>query len=93
MTGMHVRFDDDELADGLMERRWFAIDRAAGRLHSECEALAAVIEMAEDERRGVRSRLMELEAIRDALGREIARRCSPEIPIVDGRVEAIASVA
>jgi hypothetical protein len=71
---MHVRFDDDDLADGLMERRWFAIDRAAGRLQSECNTLAAVLELVEDAWRGARSRLVELEAIRDALGREMARR-------------------
>jgi hypothetical protein len=71
---MPTRFDEDDPADGLMERRWFAIDREAGRLQSECDTLAEVRAMAENAWHGARLRLMELEAIRDALGQEIARR-------------------
>jgi hypothetical protein len=71
---MMTRFDEDDPADGLMERRWFAIDREAGKLQSECDTLAAVFAMAEDAWRDACARLAELEAIRDSLGREIARR-------------------
>jgi hypothetical protein len=71
---MLTRFDEDDPADGLMERRWFAIDREAGKLQSECDTLAAVLAMAQDAWLGARSRLTELETVRDTLGRELARR-------------------
>jgi hypothetical protein len=71
---MHTRFEEDDAADVLMERRWFAVNRAAGQLQDECNALAEVLQMAQDAWRGARSRLMELEALRDALGEELARR-------------------
>jgi hypothetical protein len=75
---MNTRFDEDDPVYGLMERRWFAVDRAAGRLQSECDTLAAVLATVEDAWRGARLRLVELEAMRDALGREIARRHAEE---------------
>lgn len=98
---MHTRFDEDDPVDGLMERRWFAIDRAAGRLQNECDTLATVRAMVEDAWRGARSRLVELEAIRDALGREMARRqalapaVSEDGPLDGGQavIESIVSVA
>jgi hypothetical protein len=71
---MQTRFDEDDPVDGLMERRWFAIAREAGKLQSECDTLATVREMVDDAWRGARARLAELEAVRDALGSEIARR-------------------
>jgi hypothetical protein len=96
---MLTRFDEDDPADGLMERRWFAIDREAERLQSECDTLAAVLAMAEDAWRGARSRLVELESIRDALGQEIARRHGACAPVCEpchdqrGAAESIVSVA
>jgi hypothetical protein len=98
---MHTRFDEDDPVDGLMERRWFAIDRAAGRLQNECDTLATVLAMVEDAWRGARSRLVELEAIRDALGREMARRQAlappgvSAVPLADSAaaIESIVSVA
>jgi len=98
---MHTCFNDDDTADYLMERRWFAIDRAAARLENECATLAAVLKMAEDAWRGARSRLVELEAIRDALGQEMVRRrhaAEPplrETPLSnrEGAVESIVSAA
>jgi hypothetical protein len=69
---MHTRFEDD--VPGLMELRWFAMDRAAGQLKEECAALAEVFELVRAEWLGARARLEELEAMRDALGDEFARQ-------------------
>jgi len=72
---MNSDFDahDDGMTD-LMERRWFAMNSAADRLRGECDALARVFEMAESAWLGACSRLKHLEAMRDVLGDELARR-------------------
>jgi hypothetical protein len=81
---MHTSFEDD--VPGLMELRWFAMNRAAGELKDECDALAEVFEMVRAEWLGARARLQELEATRDALGDELARldasrRAAPFCPV------------
>jgi hypothetical protein len=74
-------FDEDEAGRGAIERRWFALDRAAGRLQQECEGIAELLQATQHAWRDARSRLSELEALRDALGEELSRqdmfRCVP----------------
>ena len=70
---MHTRFEEDEGTRALMERRWFALHRAAGRLRHECEVLAGVMQATQDDWREAHSQLREIEATRDALGEELAR--------------------
>jgi len=59
---------------GLLERRWFASMSAARVLEAECEALRELMECAEGAWRRARLRLVRLEAMRDALGEELAER-------------------
>jgi hypothetical protein len=79
---MHIRFDEDDAARASIERRWFAFDRAANCLRGECESLAEVLQATQDAWHDARSRLAELEALRDALGEELARNdtCRPVPP-------------
>ncbi len=55
-----------------IERRWFAAQRAASEVRGECETLIEVRAMADQAWRRARLRLIELEALRDALGEELA---------------------
>jgi hypothetical protein len=74
MTPMHTGFDEDEAARAVIERRWFALHRAAGRLQQECEGIAEVLQATRDAWHDARSRLSEIEALRDALGEELCRQ-------------------
>jgi hypothetical protein len=65
-------FPAEDRAADLLERRWFAADRAAAEMQAECGALAQVREMADNAWRNARSRLLHLEALRDALGEELS---------------------
>ena len=56
----------------LLERRWFAAGRAASAIQAECDVLARVLSMTESAWRSARARQAELEALRDALGDELA---------------------
>lgn len=71
---MHTRFDEDEATRAAIERRWFALHRAAGKLQLECEGIAEVLQATQDAWRDARSRLSEIEALRDALGEELSRQ-------------------
>jgi hypothetical protein len=62
----------EDRAASLLERRWFAAGRAAAAMGAECDALAQVRDMADDAWRDARSRLLHLEALRDALGEELS---------------------
>jgi hypothetical protein len=70
---MQPRSEDEEAVRMLIERRWFALHRATARLQGECKVLAGVMQATQDDWREVRARLSELEAMRDALGDELAR--------------------
>lgn len=72
---MHTSFYEDDAARALIERRWvaFELHRAANHLREECERLAAVVQATQDAWHDARSRLAELEAMRAALGEELAR--------------------
>jgi hypothetical protein len=82
---MHTRFDEDDAARALIERRWFSFElhRAANRLREECESLAEVLQATQEAWHDARSRLAELEAMRAALGEELARTdaCCPVPPV------------
>ena len=62
--------DGDAAADWL-QRRWFAVFKAASGVRAECEALLESIALTEAAWRQARVRLSELEALRDALGEEL----------------------
>jgi hypothetical protein len=68
MINRHI--DTDAAAD-LLQRRWFAAFKAASGVRTECEALLEVIALTETAWRRARVRLVELEALRDALGQEL----------------------
>lgn len=61
-----------DAAENLLERRWFAARRAASEVQAECDAIARVLDIAQGAWRGARARLSRLEALRDALGEELA---------------------
>jgi hypothetical protein len=71
---MYTGFDEDGAARAVIERRWFALHRAAGRLQQECEGIAEVLQATHDAWRDAHSRLSEIEALRDALGEELSRQ-------------------
>ena len=56
----------------LLERRWFAAARAAAEIQSECEALVRALDLTHAALRDARARCSHLEALRDALGGELA---------------------
>ncbi len=69
---MCERYLADDYSANLLERRWFAAGRAASEVQAECDALAHVLDMAQAAWRGARTRLAQLEALRDALGEELS---------------------
>jgi hypothetical protein len=69
---MNHTYSSDEPAANLLERRWFAAGRAAAETQTECDALAHVLDLTQDAWRAARARLSRLEALRDALGEELA---------------------
>ena len=81
---------DGDAASTLLERRWFASIAAARAMRAECEVLREVVALSEDSWRRACSQLARLEALRDALGEELAdaegRRC-PENAAVRGERE------
>jgi len=76
------RYVTDDAAATLLERRWFAAGRAALETQAECDALAHVLDLTQEAWRVARTRLSQLEALRDALGEELAlvdeRELKPE---------------
>jgi hypothetical protein len=68
---MDHSYPAEDHAAGLLERRWFAAVRAASEVQAECDSLAQVLDKAQAAWRGARIRLAHLEALRDALGKEL----------------------
>ena len=70
---------DGDAASTLLERRWFASIAATHAMQAECEVLREVVALAEESWRRACTQLARLEALRDALGEELAdaegRRC------------------
>jgi len=69
MSSFHLAEDSES---NLLERRWFAADRAAAEIQSECDALARALDLTHTALRDARARFSHLEALRDALGDELA---------------------
>jgi len=65
---------DGDASAALLERRWFASITAVRAMQAECELLREVMQLAEDAWRCARGQLVRLEALRDALGEELADR-------------------
>jgi hypothetical protein len=65
-------YDDDDVTVNLVERRFFAALAAANTLQGECEILREVMDLAEEAWRAARAQFAELEALRDALGKQFA---------------------
>lgn len=62
---------DGDAAANLLERRWFAAFKAASGARAECEALLESMAITHTAWNRARTRLCELEALRDALGEEL----------------------
>jgi hypothetical protein len=62
----------EDHAAALLERRWFAVQRAAAGAQAECEALAEQLLFARAAWQRARNRLFELESLRDALGEKLS---------------------
>ena len=69
MSSFHLAEDSES---NLLERRWFAADRAAAETQSECDALARALDLTHAALRDAQARFSHLEALRDALGDELA---------------------
>jgi hypothetical protein len=68
---MDHSYPAEDYAAGLLERRWFAANRAASEVQAECDALSRALDMAQAAWRRACTRLAHLEALRDALGEEL----------------------
>jgi len=83
------RSADGDTAEILLERRWFASIAAARAMQAECEVLREVVTLAEDSWRRACRQLERLEAMRDALGEELAdsegRHRPEDVPSEAGR--------
>ena len=69
---MSIQITGGDFAENLLERRWFAAMAAARAKQAECQALLEVVEIARATWRDSRVQLMNLEALRDALGEKMA---------------------
>lgn len=65
---------EGDAAVRLIEQRWFASMSAVRAIQAECAALSEVMELAGNAWRRARIEAARLEAIRDALGEELAAR-------------------
>ena len=71
---------EGEPAATLLERRWFAVFKAASDVRAECEALLELMANTQAAWSRARARLSELEALRDALGDEFEALSERERP-------------
>jgi len=69
---MNNRKPEGDVSAERLERRWFAAFKAASDVRAECEDLLEAMERTEMAWNRARARLSELEALRDALGDELA---------------------
>jgi hypothetical protein len=72
-----ARTVDAEPATELLERRWFAAFAAVKSLQAECDVLLGVLELSGDAWRRACAQLAQLEALRDALGNQLAAMDEP----------------
>ena len=77
---------EEDAAAEFLERRWFASMAAARSKQAECEALLEVMAQAKASWHDSRAQLLRLEALRDALGEQLAERSTlreefaPDLP-------------
>jgi hypothetical protein len=90
---MVSHYVDGDAAADLLQRRWFAVFKAASGVRAECEALLESIALTEAAWRQARVRLSELEALRDALGEELDLLDAGEGPLAAGRSKLVLSAA
>jgi hypothetical protein len=69
---MGDNYPAEDRSAALLERRWFAADRAAAESRIECAALAEVLQMAQSAWQAARARLERLETLRDTMGDELS---------------------
>jgi hypothetical protein len=87
------RYSDSEAAADLLQRRWFAVFKAASGVRAECEALLEALELTESAWQRARVRLAELEALRDSLGEELELLDAREIQRPIRGLRAVMSAA
>jgi hypothetical protein len=87
------RYVDGEPAAQLLERRWFAAFKAASGVRAECEALLESMTRARTAWGCARARLSALEALRDALGEELAALDESEGLELTAKSNAVMSAA
>jgi hypothetical protein len=90
---MVSHYADGDAAADLLQRRWFAVFKAASGVRAECEALLESIALTEAAWRQARVRLSELEALRDALGEELDLLDARDGPLAAGRHRMVLSAA
>jgi hypothetical protein len=69
---MFTRCADRDPQANLLERRWFSSITAARAAQAECDAICEAMELAQAAWRRAHMRLIELEALRDVLGEQLA---------------------
>ena len=76
MSSLDFEIDGPQMRpEGLvdhLERRWFAADSACTAQLLECESICRSLELVAKSWSQARSRLLDLEALRDALGEQLA---------------------
>jgi len=70
-AGMCDCYEDDDAVPNLIERRFFAATDAVRMTQVECDVLREVAGLAIQSWREARTRLAELEALREGFGREL----------------------
>jgi hypothetical protein len=90
---MTNRYMDGDAAANLLERRWFAAFKAASGVRAECEALLESMALTQAAWVRARTRLSELEALRDALGEELEALDEREAQIPAEDSNAVMSAA
>lgn len=90
---MNNVYPDDDAAANVLERRWFAAFKAASVVRAECEALLESMAPTRAAWLRARTRLAELEALRDALGEELETLSAGEAPAPAENARAVKSAA
>jgi len=62
----------EDSAAVLVERRWFAAERAISGVQAECDELAKALDRVQSAWHSAQTRLLQLETLRDALDDELA---------------------
>jgi chromosome condensin MukBEF complex kleisin-like MukF subunit len=90
---MKIHSVESESAAAAIERRWFASMSAIRALQAECETLRELMDTVDAAWRRARAQLTRLEAVRDALGDELATRDAREDSLREAPSRAIHNAA